>query len=155
MAQNLVASAKSTGIQVFGDANTPLSHQVDPQEVRLLAARLLASGFHPKKVAISMAAYLSPTANPESAYHKIRRWMHRDAAFRDLIYQQAVLKLDLKSPKILDGIARSAQRGRVDAARFALEITGRHTKEETQVTQVNVVLQNIPRPDSNPRGRTD
>jgi hypothetical protein len=72
--------------------------------------------------------------------------MTRDPKFRDLIFQEAVVSLDLKTPLILNGVAKAAQRGRVDAARLALEVTGRHTSHEAQVTNVQVVLQNIPRP---------
>jgi|SRR5215471_1358291 len=147
MAQNLVATAKKAEIEVLEDGNGGLITEVPLEEVRLQAARLLAAGFQPKKVATSMVRYLSPAGNETSAYYKLRRWMHRDKAFRDLIYEQSVLRLDLNSPDILDGIRRSARRGRVDAARLALELTGRHVKEEATITQVNVVLNNIPRPE--------
>jgi EAL domain-containing protein (putative c-di-GMP-specific phosphodiesterase class I) len=146
MAANLVAQAKRLSPQVFADENGVLETEIPLEEIRLQAAKLLAAGFHPKAVATAMKSYLSPTANERSAYHKLNRWRYKDKAFRDLIYEQAVLKLDLNSPDILDGIRRSARRGRVDAARFALELTGRHVKEEQQVTQVNVVLNNIARP---------
>jgi hypothetical protein len=147
MATNSVALAKTQELEVFGDESGEIQTKIPRAEVRLHAAKLLAAGFAPKRVAEAMASYLSPTANPRSAYHKLQRWRYRDKEFRDLIYEQAVLRLDLNSSDILGGISRSARRGRVDAARFALELTGRHVKEETQVTQVNVVLNNIPRPD--------
>jgi len=147
MAANLVAPALKGSIEVLEENNQTLESQISRDEIRLQAAKLLAAGFQPKKIASAMARYLSPTANPESAYQKLNRWRYRDAAFRDLVYQQSVLRLDLNSPDILDGIRRSARRGRVDAARLALELTGRHVKEEASVTQVNVVLQNIPRPE--------
>src|SRR5215472_5895301 len=147
MEVNLVAPVQKAGIEVFPDGNGALETEIALDEIRLAAARLIAAGFHPRKVGEAMARHLSPTGNQRSAYQKLRRWMYKDKAFRDLIYEQAVLKLDLSSPDILDGIRRSARRGRVDAARLALELTGRHVKEEAQVTQVNVVLNNIPRPD--------
>jgi hypothetical protein len=146
MAANLVAQAKRLSPQVFADENGVLATKIPLEEIRLQAAKLLAAGFAPKAVAEAMKDYLSPTGNERSAYHKLNRWRYRDKKFRDLIYEQAVLKLDLNSPDMLDGIHRSARRGRVDAARFALELTGRHVKEEQQVTQVNVVLNNIARP---------
>jgi len=142
-----VASAPNGQIQVLEDGNGELESQVSLDEIRLQAAKLLAAGFQPKKIAQAMAKYLSPTANPDSAYMKLNRWRYRDKAFRDLVYEQSVLRLDLNSPDILDGIRRSARRGRVDAARLALELTGRHVKEEATVTQVNIQLNNIPRPE--------
>jgi len=147
MASNSVARVQKAPIQVSPDGKGGLDVQIDPNMVRLNAARLLAAGFPMRKVAISMKEHLSPTANEASAVAKLRKWMYYDSTFRDLIYEQAVLRLDLNSPDILDGVRRSARRGRVDAARFALELTGRHVKEESQVTQVNVVLNNIPRPE--------
>jgi hypothetical protein len=93
----------------------------------------------------------SPHTDPEklanSAYVKLRRWMRTDQSFRDLIFEQAVVALDLKTPLILGGVAKAAMKGRVDAARLALEVTGRHTSNEAPVTNVQVVLQNIPRPE--------
>jgi len=147
MPAKLVAPVPNGQIEVLEGGNEALESRIPRDEVRIQAAKLIAAGFQPKKVAEAMANYLSPTGNPRSAYHKLNRWRYQDPTFRDLIYQQSVLRLDLNSPDILDGIRRSARRGRVDAARLALELTGRHVKEEASVTQVNVVLQNIPRPE--------
>ena len=146
MAANLVARAKKLSPRVFADENGVLATEIPLEEIRLQAAKLLAAGFHPKAVAQAMKDYLSPTGNELSAYHKLNRWRYKDKAFRDMIFEQSILKLDLNSPDMIDGLFRSARRGRVDAARFALELTGRHVKEESQVTQVNVVLNNIARP---------
>jgi len=55
--------------------------------------------------------------------------------------------LDLESPAILRGVARKARQGRVDAARLALELNGRHSPH-TDITpaKVNIVFGGIPRP---------
>jgi hypothetical protein len=145
--KNLAARAKNPPIQVLQDPDTGLTTQVSMELVRLQCARLLAAGFPTSKVANAMARYLTPNGYEHTAKSKLRRWMRTDPTFRDLIYNEAVIKLDLSSPEILDGLRKSARRGRVDAARFALELTGRHTKDETPVTTVNVVLTNIPRPE--------
>jgi hypothetical protein len=147
MASRSVARAKKLPTVVFRDGNGALESTLTLEQVRLRCAELLAAGFNSEQVGIAMAKHLSPTANPRSAKHKLRRWMHNDKQFRDLIYEAAVTRLDLASPDILNGLKRSAVRGRVDAARFALEITGRHTSTEQSVTQVSVVLNNIPRPE--------
>jgi hypothetical protein len=79
---------------------------------------------------------------------RLRSWTLNDEKFRDLIYEISVKELDLKTPLIFNGVARSAMRGRVDAARLALEVTGRHTpNHETVVTNVTVQVANIPRPE--------
>jgi hypothetical protein len=142
-----VLRAPALKVQTHLDPETGLEDVVTESQVRLHAARLLAAGFKPSKVSAAMARYLSPSHNVHAAHVKLRRWMRTDPTFRDMIYNEAVVKLDLSSPEILDGLRKSARRGRVDAARFALELTGRHTKDETPVTTVNVVLTNIPRPE--------
>ena len=118
-----------------------------------MAARALAQGFKPIQVAKALGKNLipgsqikDPVARERRAAKTLRQWMRTDQKFRDLIWHEAVVTLDLKAPLILGGVAKAAQRGRVDAARFALEITGRHTSHEAQVTNVQVVLNNIPRP---------
>jgi hypothetical protein len=140
---NSVALAKKPESQVFAEGLPEFEHD----QVRIHAARLLAAGFKPRKVAEVLKDYLSPTGNLQSAYTKLNRWRHSDPKFRDLIFSQAVVRLDLSSPEILDGLKRSARRGRVDAARFALELTGRHVKDDSPVTTVNVVLSNVQRPE--------
>lgn len=77
---------------------------------------------------------------------KIRSWMRDDSEFRDLIYEIAVVELDLKTPLIFGGLAQSAMKGRVDAAKLALEITGRHTSQAQTVTAVQINLRNVDRP---------
>jgi len=67
--------------------------------------------------------------------------------FRDLIYHKAVVDIDLATPEILQGVVKKAKKGRVDAARFALEITGRHNPKGDGVpAQVVVAINGIPRP---------
>jgi len=81
------------------------------------------------------------------AYGKLRRW-ERTPKFRDLVYQVAVVELDMSTPQILQGVANKAKRGRVDAARLALEVTGRHNpKGQEKPTEIHVQIANIPRPE--------
>jgi hypothetical protein len=87
----------------------------------------------------------SDQARLQLARKKLRKW-EADPKFRDQVYQRAVVDLDMSTPAILKGIAGKAKRGRVDAARLALEITGRHTKAEQAPTQVAVVFGSVPRP---------
>jgi hypothetical protein len=123
------------------------------KEVRILAARALAQGFSAPQVAKALGKRLVPESRIKDvgereryAAKKLRAWLRTDQKFRDLVWHEAVVTLDLKAPLILDGVAKAARRGRVDAARFAFEITGRHSSHEATITNVQVVLQNIPRP---------
>lgn len=117
------------------------------------AAKLYGQGYARSKVARIMLDHLVPHGKdrPEEqrlsqARAKLRRWEHMDR-FRDLIYHRAVVELDLDTPAILKGVASKAKRGRVDAARLALELTGRHTpKGEQAPAQVVVAINGIPRP---------
>jgi hypothetical protein len=155
MAQNLVARAQLPPISVHESGDGELEVDMSLEVVRKLAARLLAQGFKSREVAKALGKRLvpgtghtDPDAIANRAYHKLRRWIREDQKFRDLIYEQAVVALDLDTPEILKGVGRAAKRGRVDAARFALEITGRHMpNHEAVVTNVTVQVANIPRPE--------
>jgi hypothetical protein len=146
MARNLVAPAKKPVLEVLEDGNGAPKPIMDRETARQKAAELLGVGFSARQVGMALAKWISPTGSPRSSVETVRRWMKRDPAFRDMIYQASVVRLDLRSPHILDGVAKAAMRGRVDAARLALEITGRHQHDDAPVTQVAIVLNNIPRP---------
>lgn len=121
--------------------------------VRGHAAKLYGQGWSRSKVARIMLNHLVTNGQdrPEEqrlsqARAKLRRW-EQDEKFRDMIYRKAVVDLDLATPEILQGVAKKAKRGRVDAARLALELTGRHNpKGDTAATQVVVAINGVPRP---------
>jgi len=121
--------------------------------LREAAAKLYGQGFGRAKVARILVDHLVPNGTDRpleqrlsQARVKLRRW-EANQEFRDMIYQRAVVELDIATPGILRGISSKARRGRVDAARLALELTGRHNpKGEQAPTQVAVVFQGIPRP---------
>jgi hypothetical protein len=118
------------------------------------AAKLYGQGLKRSQIARVMKNLLTSNTNPrtdeerlQSARGKLRRW-EQSPRFRDLIYQYAVVKTDLALPSVLDGVTRKARRGRVDAAKLLLEITGRHSSRDGQGdTNVTVQIANIPRPD--------
>ena len=126
-------------------------------EVQLTAARLYGQGYRRSEIKTILLDHLAPAKRPgkrdrtreEQQMHatqKLRRW-ERTQKFRDLLYQHAVVQLDLEVPTILQGVAQKAKRGRVDAARLALEVTGRHNpRGEDKPTQITVQIANIPRP---------
>lgn len=126
---------------------------VDRKVLMEAVAKLYGRGIPRPKIARMLVDYLVPNNRhrpPEQRYSqarsKLRKWEFTQE-FRDLIYKHAVVELDLETPRILKGVAGKAKRGRVDAARLALEITGRHSpKGDIQPTQVAVVFQGVPRP---------
>jgi len=123
--------------------------------VQLTAARLFSQGKSRHVVARTLRTrLLSPhqLRNPSMAkqhmlaMRKIRRWQ-RTKAFRDLVWQFSVERLDSRTPAILDGVADRAEAGRVDAAKLSLELAGRYSpKGHDQPTAVQIVVNGVPRP---------
>lgn len=127
-------------------------------QVREVAAKLYGQGYERKHIARLMLDHLVPvktfddgTPRPleqrlSQARTKLRNWEHQQD-FRDMVYRLSVVKLDLQTPAILGGIAKKAKKGRVDAARLVLELTGRHNpKGEQAPTQIALVVNGVPRP---------
>jgi acyl-CoA hydrolase len=82
----------------------------------------------------------------KKARQRIRTWMSTQK-MRDLLWEETMIGLDMDSPQIVRGIARKAKAGRVDAARLALELNGRHAPQaEVTPAQINIQFGNIPRP---------
>ena len=155
MGESLAVPAKYPAKQRHSGGGAGFLPHPQKDEVQLAAARLLAQGFSRVQVAKALGRRLVPYSQlqdrrklHEAAMRRLRSWTLNDEKFRDLIYEISVKELDLKTPLIFNGVARSAMRGRVDAARLALEVTGRHTpNHETVVTNVTVQVANIPRPE--------
>jgi hypothetical protein len=130
--------------------------RMDWEEVRITAARLYGRGFNRSQIARALLEVLVPRntkarTDEQKMTHaraKLRRW-ERNQEFRDLVYQHAIVDLDMSTPGILVGLAKRAKRGRVDAARLALELTGRHSRNEdaSGPAQVTVNLIGVARPE--------
>jgi len=121
--------------------------------VQETAAKLYGQGLNRRQIAKLLVNHLVPNGRHRpleqrlvSARMKLKGW-EQSQTFRDMVWNLALVQLDMKSPQILEGVAKKATRGRVDAAKLALEITGRHNpRGEQQPTQVAVVFNGIPRP---------
>jgi hypothetical protein len=156
----------STGLEIWeakGPAPIPTTGEMNSaiipvDEVQTAAARLYGLGYTRTQVARILFDHLAPIVTPDGrrprtqeerrrhARQKLVRWEKQDK-FRDQVYEQAVVQMDMKIPGILKGIAAKA-RHRVDAARFVLEVTGRHNpRGEAQPPNITVQIANIPRPD--------
>lgn len=137
-------------IGVIGETGTA---EIAVDHVRETAAELYGRGYLRRRIARILVDHLVPNGRDRpleqrltQARAKLRRW-ERNQAFRDLVFNKAVVELDMSTPGILKGVAKQGKKGRVDAARFALEITGRHNPKGDQVpTQVAIVFQGVPRP---------
>lgn len=145
-------------VQPLAEGPQPQTAAIEIDEVQLAAARLYGSGYDRRAIMRILLDHLAPKVREgkrdrtreeqESlARNKLRRW-ERSPRFRDLLYEHAVVELDLQTPDILKGVAKKARQGRVDAARFALEVTGRHNPRGDQSPpEITVNIANIPRPE--------
>lgn len=141
------------------DSSSPAIRIVDhpsnsPEEftaIQWLVVQGYGSGASVGAIARKYANHLIPHEPDEEkrlkkARQKIRKWI-RTQKFRDAIWAQSVVELDLESPAILKGITRKARAGRVDAARLAFELNGRHSPHtEVQPASININFGAIPRP---------
>ena len=150
----VVSAALPSHIEPPRDPNEPFTAKMEWDDVRETAARLYGRGFRRMQIARALLDHLYPAdgvARTEeqklaSVAKKLRRWEYNQE-FRDLVYRYAVVDLDMDTPAILVGLGRRAKRGRVDAARLALELTGRHSKDtEAGPVNVTVNLANVARP---------
>ena len=108
------------------------------------AAKLYGAGFRRPQVAKAMAHLFG---SERAARSRLRR-LEKKQEFRDQVYSYAVVETDLELPSILKGVTRAARRGRVDAAKLALAVTGRHSDKSDMPSEVVLRIDNgMPRPD--------
>lgn len=151
-----VPAHQALEIRVPDSLPAPNGHQEDAPRhsaVQVAAAQLYGRGFSRRQVLEILLDHLAPDkemvrrSRERVARSKLRKWEQRQA-WRDLIWEQSVVALDLDVPDILRGVANKAKRGRVDAAKLALEVTGRHSSRgEEKPTEIHIQIANIPRPD--------
>jgi hypothetical protein len=121
------------------------------------AARLFGLGYERKSIAKVIAEELygreelTQEVKFKSARRKLANWEQK-VWFRDLVYHFAVVELDMSTPQILRGVANKAKRGRVDAAKLALGITGRYKeRDEDRPGAITINLgMDLPRPSLEP-----
>lgn len=149
-------AAKAENVATQSENSLPV--QVDRDAVRLTAAKMYAVGIKRPAIARALVEYLYPFREFEdgvpipleqqltAARRKLRNW-EKDDKFRDLVYKHSVIGLDMATPDILKGLAKRAKRGRVDATRLVLELTGRHNpKGDSVPPQIVVAINGMPRP---------
>lgn len=132
-------------------ADNPSKKSLSKLQIRV--AEAYGNGMTRAQIARALVEHLSPgSVGKPTEYRlklarmRLRNW-ERNQAFRDRVYHVAITDVDLAMPAILNGVMSRAVRGRVDAARLALEITGRHNpKGETNAPVVVVAIDGINRP---------
>jgi hypothetical protein len=149
---------KSGRVSGFLEATKPNSSEIVVKptriEVQRTAARLYSQGYKRSQIARLLMTHLTPAMDGKpteqrlsNARRKLRGW-ERSKKFRDYIYQLGIISADIEIPDVFKGVIKQAKKGRVDAARLMLEVTGRHsTKGERGDTTVVVAFDgHIPRP---------
>jgi hypothetical protein len=159
MASNQVARAENPENQSsLGPKDRAKRHTMS--DVQVAAVRMMARGKTEQQTARLLCQFLVGRRVWEKKRHyakgraylnmmarrKLTDWTQTEW-FRDALYDAALMDVDLAMPAILRGVTNRAKRGRVDAARLALEVSGRHGKEGSmQPAVVNLNFSGIPRP---------
>jgi hypothetical protein len=156
--KDLVAVAKTgrkteipASSEVVRIVDKPSSSKREVTALQMACIQMLARGYllHEvsKRYQLQLVPHESrPAVRRKKARIRLRRWMSTQK-FRDLLWEETMVGLDLDSPQIVRGVARKAKAGRVDAARLALELNGRYAPH-TEVTpaQINIQFGAVPRP---------
>ena len=75
------------------------------------------------------------------------RDLEYSAEVRNALWHMTMVWVDRHGQDIMAGVVRKAKTGRVDAAKFALEVAGRYTpRGDTQAAVVQVHIDGVPRP---------
>ena len=129
-----------------------LQYEPHVRAIVLRAAELYGLGYSRKQIAPVLVKQLyadkesGPDAKLAAAKARLRHWEQKQW-FRDLVWDRAVVELDMSTPQILRGVLKKAKRGRVDAAKLALGITGRYKEKDDSVpAAVTINLNTVPRP---------
>lgn len=142
--EEIVAQRESEDNRMFPGqkpARTPHLNQL-----QRTAVALYAQGKSRHTVAGLLREHLGPQPKKQLRQWEETQW------FRDAVYDASIVHTDLQIPTILRSVVRRAKRGRVDAAKLALEVTGRHSTRDTDGTPavVNINFGGLPRPSNRP-----
>jgi hypothetical protein len=126
--------------------------------VQEAAAKLYAAGFRRNQISKALVDYLCPRRKKESgetlllvdrlkrSRKKLRDW-ESEEWFRNRLFELVTIGVDMEIPGIMKGVVHQAKKGRVDAAKFSLEIANRYSpKESASGGNVTVQFGNLPRP---------
>jgi hypothetical protein len=135
-------------------AATPGSVRTQKQinGLEYVAVRMYAAGKRRLKVAEVLGPRFFPELEPLEArkrmVKRLRRW-EETQWFRDWVWNYSMVESEMEIPTILRGVRSRAKRGRVDAARLVLEVTGRHNPRGEQSAPAVVQITfggSVPRP---------
>jgi hypothetical protein len=115
------------------------------------AVELYGRGYKRREAARVLMKYFKGQTRElkmRKALNFLRR-AEQNQMFRDALWEQALVYVDMSSFPIARAMVRHGVRGKVDAAKFALELSGRYTNNSGERSpQVTINFgSSIPRPD--------
>ena len=130
------------------------THKKKLSRLEAVVVQLYSQGVERRLIARLLVKHLCPPNGQLSAAQRYRlakrrlKQLEERKWFRDAVWKQALQDADLETPAIVAGLVRKAKRGRVDASKLVLGLTGRYTEAaEQQATTVNIVFgAEVPRP---------
>lgn len=153
VSQQGVVGRRTNGTKHTTVVDKPASSRTDElTPVQDKAALLFAKGKTVPQIAKLLGDHIHPQVADRRLQLKksrgtLRRWLMTNK-MRDAVYEYGRTLLDLESTAIMRGISRKAKEGRVDAARLALELNGRHAPHtEEKPAQIVLAFGNVPRPE--------
>lgn len=130
------------------------THKKQLSRLEAVVVQLYSQGVERRLVAKLLLKHLCPPngdLSPNQRYRLAKRRLRQLEErkwFRDAVWKQALQDADLETPAIIAGLVRKAKRGRVDASKLVLGLTGRYQEVgDQQATTVNIVFgAEVPRP---------
>lgn len=149
--QNGGVDAKKPKKRALAIVDKPSTKTNEFTVVQMAAIQMFARGELLSDIARRLQHHLCPHEQDrklrmKKARTKLRNWF-QSQKFRDAIWDETVLALELDHPQHLRGLSKKAAAGRVDAAKLVMEVTGRHAPQaEVTPAQINIQFGDIPRP---------
>lgn len=128
-------------------------HQWTPLETAIV--ELYGRGVNRKAIVVALLDRIAPPkyedetilARKRRAHQRLRA-LERRPWFRDKLWELAMVFTDLELGEVMKGVVREGKKGRVDAARLALEVTGRHDPHrDATPSNIQVHFGFLPRPE--------
>jgi hypothetical protein len=118
----------------------------------LYAVELYGRGLSLDEMAQKLQYVFAPTLRTATGRRKKAKKrlqsLVRTRRFRDAVWEWTIEWVDLQTPKIMLALVRRAASGRLNEAKFLMELTGRYDPGgKTGPVAVNVHIHGIPRPE--------
>lgn len=128
------------------------AHKWTPIETAVVS--LYARGMSRKQVASALVDRLGGRSTSYTRVDRVRiairklKRLEKQQWFRDKLWEMAMIETDLGMVEVMKGITHEAKRGRVEAAKLVLDVTGRHTQSGDRApANIQIHFNQLPRPE--------